>query len=299
MTPYQRIHKISKITLGLAALGAFLSLTLMPPSSWAEKQDDKLIVGLVSAIEGTCEAQAEGETAWEKLAQKDDIYLGDTIRTKPNSKVKITFKDDSAVSLGADASLQLKQFDYVPEKDERVSTFALTQGKARAIVGRIFGSNSKFEIETPTAVAGVRGTYFMVWVLSPTVTKVFVLDGKVTVRNVKPDVKGEIVLTPGRTTTIEETAPPGPSERSSDKELQEGVTDTKAEGDIGGGTRVGSAGGTAIERLVNIHREFVQGKSSIDPTSTGTTTTTSAAKPLPPKSAVALPLKPPPPPTNR
>lgn len=299
MTSYQRINKITKITLRLAALCTFLSLTLMPPSSWAEKQDDKLIVGLVSAIEGTGEAQAEGETSWEKLAQKDDIYLGDTIRTKTNSKVKITFKDDSAVSLGADASLQLKQFDYVPEKDERVSTFALTQGKARAIVSRIFGSNSKFEIETPTAVAGVRGTYFLVWVLSPAVTKVFVLDGKVSVRNIKTDVKGEVVLTPGKTTTIEETAPPGPAEKSNEKELQEGVKETKAEGDVGGGTRAGSAGGTAIERLVTIHREFVQGKSSIDPTGTGTTTTTSTTKPLPPKTAVTLPLKPPPPPTNR
>lgn len=295
MTYHQRVYQVFKTFLGLATVSALLILTLLVQSASAEKPDDKLIVGLVSTVEGTAEAQAEGETTWEKLAMKDDIYLGDTIRTKANSKVKLTFKDDSAVSLGPDASLQLKQFEYVPEKDQRVSTFTLSQGKARAIVGRIFGSNSKFEIETPTAVAGVRGTYFIVWVLSSEITKVFVLEGKVTVRNVKTDVKGEVEVTQGKATTVEEAAPPGAAEKANEKELQEGVKETKAELDTG--IKVSTAKASApLVILEKLHADFIKGLSTQDTKTTPSDTVgkgTTIVRPSATASPLPAPRNPP------
>src|SRR5207245_1988667 len=49
--------------------------------------------------------------------------------------------------------------------NQRSSVLRMIQGKARALVGKLFaGLGSKFEVHTPTAVAAARGTYFVVWI---------------------------------------------------------------------------------------------------------------------------------------
>lgn len=257
------IRKVIRKLSILLAIWLLAGLVLSPGTASAQKSEDELIVGMVSAVEGEVEAQVEGEASWEKLALKDDLYLGDTIRTQTNSKVKMVFKDDSTVSLGPQSVMQIKVFDYAPQKEQRVSTFAVAQGKARAVVGRLFGSDSKFEIETPTAIAGVRGTFFMVWVLSPEVTRVFVLEGKVSVRNVKPEVTGEVIVTEGKTTTVQEAAPPAAAKKATKEEIQEGQSETQVEGEEEAeGKGAAEEPKDALSKVKERHENAITGKGS-------------------------------------
>lgn len=256
-----RPSRIIDRRLGILLLVWLLLISVSYPAKvLAQKQEDKLIVGMVSAVDGVAEAQVEGEATWEKLAQKDDIYIGDSIRTQTNSKIKLVFKDDSIVSLGPQSLMQVKVFDYTPEREQRVSTFSVAQGKARAVVGRLFGSDSKFEIETPTAVAGVRGTFFMVWVLSPEITRVFVLEGKVTVRNIKPEVRGEVVVTEGRTTTVQEAAPPGAAKKATKEEIQEGTSETQVEGEEESKDKGAGEQKDGLSKVKEIHKNSITGQ---------------------------------------
>jgi len=65
--------------------------------------------------------------------------------------------------LGPDSKLRLKEATLSPKK-KKVKKFSarLMVGRMWASVTKLFGKESRFEVETPNAVAGVRGTVFAV-----------------------------------------------------------------------------------------------------------------------------------------
>lgn len=115
------------------------------------------------------------------------VYEGDTIETGPDGRLKILFKDDSVLSLAQNTTLRIDRHLLKPEEDKRQGSFSLIKGSVLSLVGRVFRNNeSKFEVKTATAVAGVRGTYFSVSVsgdadAKKAITEVVVIEGEVDV----------------------------------------------------------------------------------------------------------------------
>ena len=116
-------------------------------------------VGSVAALEGSAEAPHPGTTDWVSLENGGPIVLGDQLRTGPEGKLKLLFRDDSVLTLGPSSTLTL---------DEQVaggppsSRFTLAVGTLRAIVTERYGAaGARFEVSTPTAIAGVHGTGFI------------------------------------------------------------------------------------------------------------------------------------------
>src|SRR5207247_5895166 len=71
----------------------------------------------------------------------------------------------SMLTVGENSRVEVNEFIYDPANDQRSTVLRLVQGKARALVGKLFaGLGSRFEVHTPTAVAAARGTYFVVWI---------------------------------------------------------------------------------------------------------------------------------------
>ena len=103
--------------------------------------------------------------------------------------------------------LEITQHVYDPGAKERASLFKLYEGKVRAIVGELFGAQSKFEIETPVAVAGVKGTDFETHHPKPCST-VYTQLGDSYARNVDPAIDDEVIVPGGFLTTICEGAKP-------------------------------------------------------------------------------------------
>jgi hypothetical protein len=114
-------------------------------------------VGWVASLEGAAERQRAG--AWTGLAAGEALELHDHVRTGAASKVKLLLRDDSVLTLAERSEMVL---------DEQVagaapsSSFSLLLGKMRAVVTeRYSASGAKFEVKSPTAIAGVRGTSFI------------------------------------------------------------------------------------------------------------------------------------------
>jgi hypothetical protein len=117
-------------------------------------------VGAVAEIEGQAEVLRAGTAAWTPLKAGDAVNLGDQLRTPANSKLKLLFRDDSVLTL-AQSSL-LKVDEQVIGATAPISRFSLFLGTIRALVTDRYGAaGARFEVETPTAVAGVRGTGFI------------------------------------------------------------------------------------------------------------------------------------------
>lgn len=87
------------------------------------------------------------------------IFQGDQLETGGNGRVKLLFTDDSVLSLSPNTVLKVTEMVFNPKKEERRGFFSLVRGRLRAAVAKYADTiKSKYEISTPTAVAGIRGT---------------------------------------------------------------------------------------------------------------------------------------------
>jgi len=157
-------------------------------------------VGWVAALEGTADRQRAG--AWETLAAGAELEMGDHVRTQQASRMKLLFKDDSVLTLAERSELVI---DQQVVGAATTSSFSLLLGKVRAIVtDRYSTTGSAFEVKSPTAIAGVRGTSFLAeFDAGKEETLVVGIESTTGVRGVG-DAKGakEVRLGPGQATRV-------------------------------------------------------------------------------------------------
>lgn len=148
-------------------------------------------------IVGTVEVIRAGETASIPAADGMKLNAGDTIKTGSASSVRIIFLPNSFVQLVADAEMKIEKHQ-LDDKTNSLGTRAnLLSGRLRAIL-KDLPPDSLFEIKTPTAVAGARGTTYYV----NSKGEIYVEDGSVTITNL---VTGEeFVVYAGQYTAVRE-----------------------------------------------------------------------------------------------
>ncbi|GEM_PF-6326286 len=136
------------------------------------------IAGEIIAVRGTAWLVREGVK--EQAVRREKVYVGDEIITSPDSYVKIFLQDDSVLTIGEDSHFIVN--DFILNSTSRRSIFTLIKGKVKAVISKFLrmGAENRVQINTPTAVAGVRGTEFFVET-DGKVTEVGVLDGVVEV----------------------------------------------------------------------------------------------------------------------
>ena len=119
-------------------------------------------IGSISELKGEASVNRSGKALTAALDLGVESY--DDVRTA-NSRVGLTFIDDSVVRLTEHSKLILDEviFDPDPSKSKIGLTFA--SGTARFITGKIGGINKEnIKINTPTSQIGIRGTDFTVTV---------------------------------------------------------------------------------------------------------------------------------------
>jgi VCBS repeat-containing protein len=114
-------------------------------------------IGKVVQVSGVATAtHADGVTV--NLANGDPVYQGDVVRTGPDSKLGISFIDDSVFSLSADASMVLDELVFDPAKLADSSMVVnLVQGSFVFVTGQV-APTGNMKVETPVATMGIRGT---------------------------------------------------------------------------------------------------------------------------------------------
>ncbi len=122
-------------------------------------------IGLYMAVIGKVTVAHVGQPVAVPVKLREDVYFKDMIETQASSRAKALFQDDSILTVGENSRVEVSEYIYDPANNQRSTILRLFQGKARALVGKLFaGRGSRFEMHTPTAVATARGTYFVVWI---------------------------------------------------------------------------------------------------------------------------------------
>ncbi|MCK4905216.1 FecR domain-containing protein [bacterium] len=231
---------MNKNILGIIFVG-FLLIVSVSFSLYAQES-----IGKVVSLTGTVEARLDEDGAWRALSKKSDIYEKDTIKTGEDSKTSIFFVDETNVSIGPETTIKIEKLLCSPAKNHREGKMNVVMGKARFNVGKLFSKDSSFEVRTPTAVAGVKGTSFIVQVTSEQLTQLMGLSGVVTVTNILPGIEGEVLLTSGVMISVEDGAPPGDPVPISFDELLNFLQSSgllNDGDDDGGGQGAGNVGG--------------------------------------------------------
>src|SRR5262249_38393715 len=111
-------------------------------------------VGTVDAVEGQAEVLRAG--SWIPLAAGDPVLLGDQLRTRADAKLRVVLREDSVLTLAPGSQLEVTEQLVAPAT---VSRFQLLLGTIKAAVTQRYAEpRARFEVGTPTAIAGVRGT---------------------------------------------------------------------------------------------------------------------------------------------
>ena len=117
------------------------------------------------------------------------LMKGDSIRTEENSSAKLFFEEGTETTLGSYSKAVLAKLD---ETDDAVQTkVKLISGQAWNKVKRLLNADDQYEIETPTAIMGVRGTLFLTGVDTERNESVAVFDGSVGVTGLDPKKEQE------------------------------------------------------------------------------------------------------------
>jgi len=110
------------------------------------------------ATSGATVAGSDGRQ--RPLARGSELDKGDTIRTGEAGRAQIRFADGAYVSLQPNTEFAIKDYNFDGKADgsER-GFFALARGAMRTVTGLIGRVNkNRYQISTPTATIGIRGT---------------------------------------------------------------------------------------------------------------------------------------------
>lgn len=135
----------------------FTVVSLLTTSLWAarNKEIPADAAGMVARTEGTVTGEVMGKK--RHLHAGDAIINGEVIATADASKVKVLLADDSVLNLGPKTRFEIGKVEV--KEGSRTISMKIITGKFMAAVSRWFGGGgNNWQVETPTAVAGVRGT---------------------------------------------------------------------------------------------------------------------------------------------
>ena len=135
---------------------------------------------LVNYLKGNASV-ARGKLPPQRLSVGDPLVAGDRVITGSGARIELRLADGSFLRFDERTTFELTTAMVDQKEKNRDISINVVLGKTWARVSRLFGRRGRFELSTPTAVAGVRGTTYRMNVNDDTSAVVKVYDGEVAV----------------------------------------------------------------------------------------------------------------------
>ncbi len=159
---------------------AFLSSYLVSP---ALADDDAAVV---TRIDGQAQVIAKGKKSGTPLHKNDQIRKGQEVRVGERSRIELRFPDGTVMRFAERSTVRMDDVLYNAKTQDKKVRVDMEGGKLWANVKKLVTSDSKVEVKTVNAVAGVRGTTYRVNVDEDKSAMVKVYDGSVFVDGKQP-----------------------------------------------------------------------------------------------------------------
>lgn len=138
----------------------------------------------VNFATGVVTATASGAAA-RPLAKGAGIFARDTIDTADNGRVQMRFTDGGLVSLMPRTTFSIEEYLHdAQSSDDSSLVFGMLRGGMRTVTGSIGKVNhEQYQLRTPVATLGIRGTEFIAVLNPPNTLRVHVGKGKIVLTN--------------------------------------------------------------------------------------------------------------------
>ena len=174
-----------------------------------------LFANIATVVDSVGDSQLLRDGKSIKVVQKQKLKEHDTIKTGKNAKVKIFFKDNTAVSLGQNTLFEIDSYLFTGKKDSQVK-FKVLKGFFKTVTGQIGKvAPNRFKLQTKNATIGIRGTVFAAQV-KESVDVVICTDGTIVLFT----PHGDVEVQSGKLSRVQKSTKPKAKEYSQ-KEKEE------------------------------------------------------------------------------
>jgi FecR-like protein len=157
---------LAALTAGVV-LAAFLIITAGPATA---KE-----FATLHPLEGAVEVQ-RGQGAFSAGSEGQTLQAGDTVRTGTDGRTEIEYFDGSITRLDHDTSFRLRELASYPDTTgSKIIEGEQSEGRTFERVTELTDSKSRFDVDTPTATASVRGTEYVLTTHPDGSTEIWVL----------------------------------------------------------------------------------------------------------------------------
>lgn len=187
-------------------LGLLLFITLFAVTFSSCKKESPTIVkndGIVNFITGDVKLISDGKAVSANVGDK--ITEGMTVKTGAKAIADIHF-EGSVIRVLEKSSVVMKELVKNLSANKELTELYVENGQIFTKVTRKLSEGEKFKINTPTAVAGVRGTEFMVSEKDGK-SNIACIEGKVAVKEAAKDDSTYVFVEAGKEANVEKGKP--------------------------------------------------------------------------------------------
>jgi len=123
-------------------------------------------IAMARKISGEVFFRTGAQSTYAPLAPGAAMREGSWVRTGKNGWIELALSDGSTITLANNSELELTRLNLT-NGGKREGFFNLILGKLRASVVKLAGRQADFKVRSGTAVAGVKGTEFLMMTVGP------------------------------------------------------------------------------------------------------------------------------------
>ena len=134
---------------------------------------------VLSIVEGNVLVQKTGASDWSHGNEGMILQAGNKIKTDNGGKATITFFDGSIIELSENTEISLDELTSKSPSSLKTIKIGQTIGETTNRIIKLVDPASRYEIETPSGVAAVRGSTMVVKVVADGTTNVYNVEGTI------------------------------------------------------------------------------------------------------------------------
>ena len=104
--------------------------------------------------------QAKNEQQDRELKRRSPVYQVDTVTTEENSRTQLRMSDGGLLALKELSHLDIASYHFDPKTAQGSVAMTLVKGGLRTITGALTNKEKNYQLSTPVASIGVRGTHY-------------------------------------------------------------------------------------------------------------------------------------------
>lgn len=142
--------------------------------------------GVITYLEGEVKVKRTGDADWIPAQPNMILCEMDQLKVERESRAELILDNQTVMRLSPNSHIVIEKLQEDPRAQREDIQVGLRLGTLWTKVAKLFYRSSRYDVSTPTAIAGVQGTTFQISVASDQTTQVQVFQGVVNVYNPFP-----------------------------------------------------------------------------------------------------------------